>query len=231
MEKKRVYIPSINELKEMQSLLKSPKTIYKYCLAKKIEYIVANGGLEYFNEEEKNNRDVVSGVINFIPSDIWCTPFNEDINLASQVLFTKKSANKEYGLDYLGLISPKLLNDDIFTSRLLLQLSEILKTDPRYRFTYISSKFLDTLFEKKLFTTYKKDIFYTLIEIEPSYILEIDESQITSYEGLLDVTLSLSITEYTRRMGVAVKEYDNIIKPKHPKTKKLVKFLMDHKEF
>lgn len=45
MEEKKVYIPSMNEISNMQSIVNdntigSRGSVYNYCLAKRIEYIV-----------------------------------------------------------------------------------------------------------------------------------------------------------------------------------------------
>ena len=49
MGERKVYIPSMDEISAMQSIVNdntigSRGSVYNYCLAKRIEYIVFNGG-------------------------------------------------------------------------------------------------------------------------------------------------------------------------------------------
>ena len=55
---KKVYVPTTEELEELKKILqktntyRNEKTLYEYLVAKTVELIVANGGLEFFSQNE-----------------------------------------------------------------------------------------------------------------------------------------------------------------------------------
>lgn len=249
---KKVYVPSIEELNELKKIiLKSNIAIinqdknfdlYSYCLAKKIEIILANGGLEFFGSDEKNDYSIVSNVIKYYPSDIWCTPYKNDPDLAKNIIIDNKP-KYNFGLDNAQFIGPELLDDCSFVSEVINTLLENLRIDPYYRFEYIDSTILNNIFLKKIspkymeFTSYYKP----LLEIEPAYILDTSKNKFLEewfncyYDNNDEITelhqanaLAYAIHEYASRYGVNysdVNSYDE----KEKKYKKLVLFLQEHK--
>lgn len=249
---KKVYVPTTEELEELKKILqktntyRNEKTLYEYLIAKKVELIVANGGLEFFSQNEKEDYDIVYGVTNFYKEDIWCTPFTSS-PIAKKIILTDKIMDTEYGLDYLDRIDNKLCNDKEFVCQIVSKLKTILQKDPNYRFVYQNNKLLNDIFERKLSTNIiksciKNDI-SSLTGIEPTYMLEISDEFIFAthysaedYENLKNnKNFKESFKSYYLNKAIETYYHNYINNPitktseLKEKNKKLIRFLNEHK--
>lgn len=245
---KKVYIPSSCKLKAMDGILckngLGKSAIFKYMLAKEVEVIVAQGGLEFFNEDIKEDTVITSKVINFIPSDIWCTSLSDNREYATSVVLKNyHDTSSKYGLDYLDCISSSLYRDSAFVASVLDKLVGILDEDPSYRFSYEGSMFLNKVFDCKLLDDLKLDDIYRtrilklLTNIEPAYMLKYDLSLIKNGDGSYhDSILDEALEKYASRYGFylnyhnkLLNEDDSLTNLKSIRSKKLVKFFEDNK--
>lgn len=243
MENKKVYIPSIEELEELEKIISNSNIIstnnnfdlYSYCLAKKIEIILACGGLEHFGQEEKEDYTIVKSVIKYYPSDIWCTPYNNDIYIAKEIIFNNKTQYK-FGLDNVQFLSPKLLNENVFIKDVIDALLKTLMFNNEYRFEYADSIILNNIFLKQLSKEHINSPNYQqLLKIEPAYILDIDKNNFNNTYYTNDEitklrqanTFANAIHSYSSRYGIH-NTYENS-EEKEVKQKKLVRFLQENK--
>lgn len=249
VENKKVYIPNQNELEKMDMILannqQNDSNLIKYLQAKQIEYIIAQGGLEFFDSDIKNDIDIVEKVIRYIPADIWCTPFNSDKDLAKIIIENNYPKQEvDYGLDYLNCLSANLYQNADFVLLVVQKLNKILKEKPNYRFNYQNNSLLSSIFATTILKYLKMEeitieqelqLYKELIEIEPSYITKINMASILkSYNIKYEINyyyaniklandLYEAIENYADRYNVKVKNY--LPKEKQIKYKKLTRFL------
>lgn len=245
----RIYIPSIKDLEKMKEILQNSHmqddcynknyNIDSYCLAKKVEIILSNGGLEYFDNEIKYDYNIVSKVIKYYPQDIWCTPFANDISLAKKIISNNENNNYKFGLDNIGSLSSELYENSEFIDNVIKNLLEILRVYPKYRFEYPTNELLDKIFAKKLSSQYLNGHYLdinneNILYIEPSYILDMDDSEFCDREFKEDKrltslrkgnALTKAIKGYATRYGI----YSSYEKANEDTYKKLVRFLNEHK--
>lgn len=246
MEEKKVYIPSMNEISNMQSIVNdntigSRGSVYNYCLAKRIEYIVLNGGLECFSDEVRSDREIAKKVLRFCPNDLIL--YYNDFELAKEVMGNVYHDGVRSGIDYINLTSRRMQNSPEFVHYIVTYLAEYLNKYPDYRFNYVDNKLLNNIFSGNILDnfninglSYRKrvEFFEALSMIEPAYILKSDKKYYDHYRVFVDEMIDTcyanhlvnSINAYANRYGISNANNDiNIVKSNNDKCKKLVKFL------
>lgn len=218
--KKNVYIPSMDELSAMQDILNKcaaneSNKMYKYCTAKLIEFIVAQGGLKFFSQEMRDIYEVARGVVKYNPEDVTRTKFADDF--AELIISNNKALNTEFGLDNLQYFSLDLCESSQFVKKLVMTLSDTIKQYPEYRFNYRNSDLLNIIFDKELFENFNKNaisdiiFYYALLELEPAYILDFDLKDYY-YEctpsGVGNI-LNQMIDKYASRFGLTDYDYSH----------------------
>lgn len=246
----RTYIPTKEELEQMKEILQhsnistynynSIYDINSYCLAKKIEIILLNGGLEYFGSDIKDDYQIVSKIIKYYPADIWCTSFANDISLAKEIISMNKVKDYDIGLENINYLSSELYNNYEFIDNVIKNLLDTLRTYKEYRYNYFPNKLLDEIFEKKLSKDYLNYHYLdinneNILHIEPSYILDISDTKFQDREFSHDEeitrlrkgnALARAIRGYSLRYGI----YSSYEKTNDETNKKLVKFLDEHRQ-
>ncbi|MCI6002259.1 MAG: hypothetical protein MRZ37_03850 [Tenericutes bacterium] len=250
MGERKVYIPSMNEISTMQSIVNdntigSRGSVYNYCLAKRIEYIVFNGGLECVSDEIRNDREIAKKVLRFCPNDLIF--YYNDFELAKEVIGNIYHNDVRSGIDYINLTSCRMQNSPEFVHYIVTYLAEYLNKYPDYRFNYVDNKLLNTLFSGNILDnfdinglSYRKrvEFFEALSMIEPAYILKTDKKYYDHYRVFVDEMIDTcyanhlvnSIIAYANRYGISsINNNVDILNSNNDNCKKLVKFLKERK--
>jgi len=235
---KKVYIPTEEDLQKLNYL---GVDTYKYLLSKTTETLIMEDViyeeidmLDVVYEKLEEFPEIIYALARMYPEKIALSKYAaKDINLAR--LLTKKLSRKDnsiYQLDTLSYFDQEsdVMSDIIVTQNIIKSLSEHLTSTPRYRFDYKEPNILlDNIFSceiqtKKLST----DSQYELLSIDPIYItklgIDLDKEK-RNYSQNKSFYLLRGLTKYTNRYHL-----ENINRTNQEKTKKLVRYLDEHKK-
>lgn len=174
---KELYIPSMDDLYEMQDM---GVNIYKYILVKAIEKIALDG-VNHSNKGMlknayryiKENLYIASAIGMMYPEEIkYSQVANMDVNLCMNIL--NKREDTKSNLDYLGNFDNSTLMNTMVIDKVLLELIEKLQRDPKYRFEYKQNYLLDRIFKREITSNelmFSKALGEKILKVEPAYIL------------------------------------------------------------
>ena len=241
---KKVYIPTMDELYEMQDMTDG-QSIYKYILIKAIESLVIDG-VNYPNKGIlksaykylKENPDIAYAICRMYPSEIKYSEYAQnDINLCLGLI--NKGKVKETNLKDLDNLHYFENGIGIFSSNGVVQatahiLAKDLPYQPQYRFEYKQNSLLDDIFARKIYieqlNPYSRQDF---IEIEPAYILTTNPNSVIPSSNDKNIALYHSINKYANRYGIDLDtgiEYykEDILTNQDEQVKRLFRCLKEH---
>lgn len=242
---KKIYIPSEDELRQIESLTKSTAHTYKYILAKTIETLLMERNLD----SNKNTLEVVYKYFREFPDIVYaiCKMYPEDKYLCKEA-----SDDKELCERLIKGISPqdssiKQLDEILayFEKGLLVidspniinaiadALAKGLQTYPKYRYEYRENEQLDQIFSCEM-PIYSMPIRPTpeFMTIDPIYALKISNFE-PYVENSKNRMLKESIDLYAMRNGInahGITGAGTKSIMENSKTKKLIRCLEYHKE-
>lgn len=180
MEKRKVFMPSMDDLYKMQDM---GANIKLYLYAKAIESLCIN----YVNYPRKGSilkneykylcedEIIARAICKMYPNEMkYSEEAKYDVNLAKR-LITNPENRDIYRLDYLSRFSDSVNDNTFIISEVISILAEELNNSPKYRFEYQRSKLLDDIFMGKI-TNVNNGIFSDLVSIEPYYALNVDNA-------------------------------------------------------
>ena len=250
---KKVYIPTMDELYQMQDIT-SGHSMYKYILIKAIESLIIDG-INYPNKGIlksaykylRENPDIAYAICKLYPEEIKYSEYaKNDINLCLDILNREPNLESNiYSLDNLSHFENGI---GVLTNNGVIQttaniLSKELPNNPKYRFEYKQNTLLDDIFDRKiqvedLAYTFKKDF----INIEPAYLLKLEPSKLIKMEpnlrdsyinGQISKILFHAINDYANRYGIQYglgREYygQDILTNQDEQVKRLFKCIKEH---
>jgi len=245
MEEKKVYIPTEEQLYQMQDM---GANVYKYLLVKAIETLALDGVkyppkgmLKNAYKYLRENPEIAYAICMMYPEEmIYSETAREDIDLALDIM-EKEEDRTIYNLDNLVYFKNDVLNNCLVGEKTISILADKLSDNPKYRFEYKDIEFVGHDEKNHPILIYNKllnDIFgcrygnpkferdcivKKLITIEPAYALRFEEQLKTDAVGLLRT----GVNDYARRYGVynVGYEYQNkdILTNPNEDVKRLVK--------
>ena len=202
---KKVYIPTENELKIMQSY---NANIYKYMTVKAIEAIIIDGinyprkgKLEHQFKYVKENPDIARGVCLLYPEEInYSEVAKFDFDLCKSIIFNRDKPNN---LDNINYFDKTILDNYLIFEYVVAELYDNMHKNPKYRYTYKdNNKLLDDIFSNNIpfeKAIYKESIFIKLASLEPAYILKLGSSLPF---GIIENYYKNAINEYAKRYHI-----------------------------
>lgn len=230
---KKVYIPTINELYQMQEM---GANVYKYLTVKAIECLIVEGVnspnkgiLKNAYKYLKENPDIAYSICSMYPEEIqYSETAQNNVNLCCKLIRQQKDTTI-YSLDNLALFQNGVGTLDNYgvVNNTINVLKEYLPKTPEYRFQYQENTLLDNIFGKKInnFTWFNGEAFRT---IEPAYTLE-------TYNKDVSEEMIKAVNNYAARyninptLGVEYRNTDILTKPEQ-KTKRLLKCIKENGE-
>ena len=243
---KKVYIPTKEELLELQELSKNTKQIYQYIYTKTIEILVLEGVLskekgmlKVAYEKFKEYPEIAYAICKMYPSEIdKVEEAQYDINLCCEMLDgLKRQDDTIKGLDEIlprfennyGVLSNRSVIDA--TSK---KLVEHLPSYPQYRFEYKPNSLLDNIFSCEIETNFiSQTSVSNFLAIDPIYVTKFSHYYLRNINKQMEIERALY--RYTTRYGISDnvgREYytKDIISNPDDKTKKLIRCLEHHKD-
>lgn len=222
---KKVFMPSMNGLQEMQSL---NADVYSYVLIKAVEKFIIEGinysakGILNPNCTMKcilNDPEVVIPICRMYPELISRFDFaNNDTALCMELLNSSHQEKYASSLDNLAYFdSSAICSNQIIVKDVIGKLKDELIANPKYRFTYKNNALLNQIFATTILSSNnglyirpeeKETLLTKLATIEPYYAMQIGKE--LSLEGystqelaeLKRELLITSINSYKRRYGI-----------------------------
>jgi len=238
MEKK-IFVPTNDELYIMQDM---GINMYDYLLAKVVEVLTIEG-VKYPNKGIlkttykyiKENPEIVYPICRMYPNEIqYSNVAKNDVNLCSRLLNDYRS-KEIYSLDNLSYFSDDVSNNSLIIDNVISILNDKFHLAPQYRFEYKDNNLLDSIFSRKLnINSLKETTRNKLINIEPSYLLNISNELIT--EGYTkEQLLQRAVMLYTMRYGIHPEKNNqykgmDILTTPDEKTDILIKTLKKNKD-
>ena len=240
---KKVYIPTMDELYELQSL---GVNVHKYLVAKSIEALIMEDTiyeeidmLEVVYEHFSEFPEIIHTICRMYPERISdSTRALEDITLWRTLTNRiPKQDRTIYFLDDLKPLSENVISDSVIIENLSKFLADELLVTPRYRFDYKEPNILlDNIFACDLpIESISDNASSYLLSIDPIYSLKLGLSQTNQREKIskdMLFELKRSITRYSVRYCLPTyDQYQNkdILTNPDEKTKKLIRCIEYHK--
>ena len=242
---KKVYIPTKEELLELQELSKNTKLIYQYLFNKTIEVLVLEGALspekgmlKVAYEQFSEYPELAYAICRMYPGEIdKVEEAQYDTDLCYQMI--KALHKQDDTIKGLDEILPRFDNDlGILSTRSIIDitaktLAEHLSSYPKYRFEYKQNSLLDDIFSCEIETLFVSPTAVSdFLIIDPVYITKFSDYHLRSINKHADIERAL--LRYNTRYGIS----DNvgrecytkdIISKPDDKTKKLIRCLEQHK--
>lgn len=230
---KEMYVPTMDELYLMQDM---GSNIYRYLVAKAAERLILEGVntpnkgmLKTAYKYLRENYDVASAVCTLYPEEIeYSSVLKYDSCFCLKLLKDKKPLDNS--LDNLSYFDETALNNIPVVNRTIVKLDEVLKDNPKYRFTYKQSKLLDDIFLGRVnFSNITSDkLLLMLSAIEPAYATKYNGINSKEYVQDLNTLLKVSIDHYSTRYNLPYElgqEYKNkdILTNQPTEVKRLIK--------
>lgn len=229
MPNKEVFLPTLEELRELEQLLKDYQSeqigngynSYQYLKAKTIEkMIITSNGEDILrkNEQYMVDPNIAISIAKMYPREVAHFPElakNSDI---FATILEEGRISSSHPLDNLAYFDPSIANSTEMKKNILHHLNEELKRNPKYRFTYRSSIILDNIFNGQYWEQLKKaDNIYSsndrvylyelLTTIDPTYIIKTSPDEFKLWRGKgeyhLDDSISASLLKHDRCYLVA----------------------------
>lgn len=249
---KEVYIPTKNELLELQNL---GINVYRYLLSKGMEALVMEDVIygeknmfETAYETLPEFREILPPLARMYPERIKeSEKASTDIDLCQKMLkpLSRKNDFSIYQLDNLIYFNQdtKVLHDARIIKTVSSILEEELPSTPKYRFDYQEPNILlDDIFSCRIpLETLEKDALDNLLAVDPIYAVKYlslpEEKRPHSVKGLaflndMAYTITKNTLRYVGRYGLeGITEYrgKDIVNAPDAKVKKLVRYLEQHK--
>jgi len=241
---KKVYMPSMDKLYEMQELV-GGNNLYNYLLIKTIETLIITG-------TNYQNRGIIKNEYNYIKENIdivrsICYMYPDELRnlnpniyrydvLLCELLLNKEEDYSICKLDDLFRFSESVNYNHQIIKSVIDTLYEKLINYPQYRFEYLKSPLLESIFsvDTEKFEVFNEDIIKKLIAIEPSYALELPD-KCYLWEGLKEHKLLFGLSEYEKRYRInpiVGAEYSglNILTNPDTNVKRLIKTIKKDKD-
>lgn len=205
---KSVFIPSTNELYQMQDM---NVNLYKYLLAKVIEIITVegvnrpgNGILKSTYSYLKEDPYIAAAICSMYPEELKHTLIaTTDIHLCLKLIKDYKEKTK-CGLDYLSSFDASVLDNTIVLKEVITKLEQILKENPRYRFEYQESQLLKKIFNREISDIdiiFIKEVVPKLLNIEPAYGITLNDNYFNMYYERSS-NVSAAVNNYADTYGI-----------------------------
>ncbi len=248
---KKVYIPTIYELYQMQNM---GANVYKYLITKTIECIILNGlksydkkilinTYKYFRE----NPDIAHSICMLYPNEVaYSEVAKEDVNLCYNLLSIKKD-DSIYDLDNLVYFSSSVQKNAVIMQKVISILHEKLINVPQYRFEYkdkdykfdkdgnmitYTNNILNDIFNANVDLTkipWQNKMNNKIAEIEPAYVVKFKDKVDFGSNNTKD-TLIKAVDSYAYRYNLdnyIGEEYYNkdILTSPNNEVKRLVRYI------
>ena len=247
---KKVFMPSMDGLREMQSL---SADVYSYIIIKTVEKFIMEGitftamGILNSNHTNKyilNDPEVVIPICRMYPELIERFDFaNSDMALCIELLSRIHQEKFVSSLDNLSYFDGLAIsNNQIIVKDTIEKLEEELIANPKYRFTYKDNVLFDQIFATTILSgdnglyfrpEEKRMLLTKLANIEPYYAMKIDKIDGLdldySKEELIKLKRELlinSVNAYKERYGIIEDnsyKKEDIFKEDNKKVKRLIK--------
>ena len=247
---KKVFMPSMDGLREMQSL---EADVYSYIIIKTVEKFIMEGitftaiGILNSNHTNKyilDDPEVVIPICRMYPELIKRFDFaNNDVALCIELLNRIHQERFAASLDTLSYFDSSIIcKNQIIVRDTIEKLEEELITNPKYRFTYKDNMLLNQIFATTILSDdnglyfrpeEKRMLLTKLANIEPYYAIKIDKIDGLdldySKEELKKLKRELLINgveTYKKRYGITEDnsyKKEDIFKEDNKKVKRLIK--------
>ena len=239
---KKVYIPTQDELLELQELSTNTKLIYQYIFTKTLEVLVLEGVLspekgmlKIAYEKFSEYPELAYAICKMYPSEIdKVEEAQYDINLCCEMLNAiHKQDDTIKGLDEILPRFENSLGNRSVIDATTKKLVEHLPSYPQYRFEYKPNSLLDDIFSCEIETPFvSQSSVKNFLVIDPVYITKFSEYHLRNIDKRIETerTLYRYIARYGINENVGRECYSkDIISKPDDKTKKLIRYLEHHK--
>lgn len=234
---KKIYMPDERGLYQMQEVI-GGNNMYNYLLIKATEALIvdginypAKGILKNVYDYIKNDPAIVRMIGLLYPEEIKYSQVAMNDSQLCSMLLNDLEDKSIYGLDNLSRFSDEVNYDTAVIDRTIATLDDKLIDMPRYRFEYVESPLLESIFScDERIIARSEPMLYELAGIEPGYALQLKDKCIDWKLMLLK-----GLTKYRERYGAfhySGSEYEfetDILTNKDENVKRLVRTIYHDK--
>ena len=206
---KKIFIPSMDELYQMQDM---GANIYKYMLVKVIEKLVIDGInfpnkgiLKSTYKYLKEDPYIASSICLMYPEEIKYSQIaSMDINLCLNILKQERN-NKKCMLDYLCNFDTSVFSNPHILGSTIVKLEEELTNNPKYRFEYQENELVKRIINREITDNelmLLRDYINELINIEPAYALTLGSSFFRNDQFDRASQVCTAINNYANNYGI-----------------------------
>ena len=206
---KKIYMPSMDELYQMQDM---GANVYKYLVAKLIESIAmmrTNSGkgdvlLEVY-KYLREDPNIVFPICLMYPDEVRNSEIaKSDVKLCLELL--GKEPRTACNLDILANFDSSVQTNNLVLRNVIIKLEEELRNNPRYRFEYRNNILIDRILNRELteanIISCRDEEILSLLKIEPTYWNIIDPTLLGASTFSRAHVLRASVNCYADRYNI-----------------------------